>query len=283
MGTASGSGAVERLDYYRLVAPRMIPFLRDHPVVVHRVETGGLSRPVVTDPVSIETPEELLTWVERGASAFFLSPLARTHEVWFALGLTARGIPFEASRLITLKLLLVLGDLDIDRLILFNGDRGFTLLWTWGAPDPDELPGGLWNFQRTVAARLRDLMETRLAGTMERDRIGRWVGYEGPVTRIESGPALGRLPVSGGGRAVGQAPGDDCVVLDSGALAPAGLIRAPYSLHECSGLATFPLTRDDLYRFRRDEHAESGRVSRLRREYEVPLNFAREVGRQLEI
>jgi len=267
VGGARAEQTIERLAYYRHVASRMMPFLRDHSVVVHREDTGGLSTPALEDPVFIAGEDDLLILVEQGAAGFQMGLRARTGEVWFALAVTAPELPFDAVRLTALKLLLVLDDLDIAYLVLLDGDRSLIAVWTWGAADPDELPGGLWGFERTVAARLRDRLEDRFAGTRERDRIGRWIGYDGPVTRM--GDAFNA--------------GGQIVTLDTGLLAPTGLMRVPYSLHEGTGLAAIPLTHSDLYTLRPEEAATAGRARRLRRTFEVPINFPRETGRILEV
>jgi len=255
------------LAHYRVVAPRMMPFLRERPVIVHARCEGELRNPRVEDPVCLESTNDLLDRVAAGAVGFEAGLRDRSGEIWFALALTGPDLPFEVIRLTTLKLLLVLDDLDLAYLVLFDGCESVIILWTWGAADPDELPGGLWGFERTVAARLRDRLEERFAGTSERRRIGRWIGYDGPVTRIGDGLAAG----------------GSVLTMDTHRLSPAGLVRVPYSLHEGTGLAVVPLTRSDLYRFRRQEHAQPARARRLRRQIEVPINFPRETQRLLEV
>ncbi len=213
----------------------------------------------------MESARELMDWVKRGVVAFYVSPVTDSGEVWFVITLVAPKLPFDVVRLTALKLLLVLEDTGLDGLLVFDGDGGVGLLWTYGVVDPDDLPGDLWSFQHGVAAALQVRLEKRLAGTPERVRVGRWLGYEGPVTRME-----------GAGRG-------DRVIITTGAMAPDGLVRVPFSLHEDTGLAAVPVTREDLYRFKRDRHGAPARARRLRRHFEVPLNFPRAVAEALQL
>lgn len=255
----------------------MLPFLVGRPAAVRRGEGSAFARRDVDGPIHVNNSEELSEWVEKGTTAFFVSPIADSGEVWFALSLDGGNFPFEVVRLTALKLLLVLEDAELNGLLVYDGNGCIRLLWTYGVIDPDEIPGDLWRFQCNVASALQERVEERLRATPERDRIGRWLGYDGPVTRLE-----GARITAGRGRSAGS--GDekgDVVVISTGAMTPKGLLRVPYSLNEATGFASLPVSRSDLYRFNRDRHASPDHVRLIRRGFEVPLNLPRAVLRGL--
>ena len=109
-----------------------------------------------------------------------------------------------------------------------------------------------------------------MAGTPERERIGRWLGYEGEVTRLIS-PRITETEHSGRVR------------FDFSAMESKSLLRVPFSLHEDTQLAARPVTQSDLYRFEPERDASADRTRRLRRRFEIPVNFARTVSRDLSI
>lgn len=255
----------ETLRYYRAVAERMVAFLVDRPVAVRSRSPGSFARRVGGSSIRVKNAGDLIERVEQGAMAFYVSPVADSGEIWFALRMEPRGVPFEVVRLTALKLHLVLEDTGLDGLTVFDGDSGIWLLWTYGVVDPDELPGDIWSFQRSVAAALQVRIEERLDGTPERDRIGRWMGWEGRVTRIE-----------------GTGTGDG-VIVSAKAMSLDGLVRVPFSLNEDTLLAAVPVSRGDLYRFGRERYASRDRARRLRRRFEIPLNFPRSVARVLQL
>ncbi len=249
----------------------MMPFLAGRAVAIRRGKGSAFSRRDVDGPIHVEDVGELLERVGKGATAFFISPIADSGEVWFSLSLKGDGFPFEVVRLTTLKLLLVLEDAGLDGLLVYDGNGTVILLWTYGVIDPDDIPGDLWSFQRDVAGALQERVEARLVGTPERDRIGRWLGYDGPVTRLE-----GARMMDGKSRSAGAGV-REAVMISTGAMSPNGLMRVPYSMNESTRLASLPVTRSDLYRFDRERDASPDHVRRLRRRYEVPLNLPRAV------
>jgi hypothetical protein len=264
----------------------MLPFMAGRPVAIRRGKGGAFSRRDVDGPIRVDDAGEFSELVGKGATAFFISPIADSGEVWFSLSLKGVGLPFEVVRLTTLKLLLVLEDAGLDGLLVYDGNGEVLVMWTYGLIDPDDIPGDLWRFQHGVAAALQERVEARLAGTPERDRIGRWLGFDGPVTRLEGAwlpEGTHRGGGTGGKSRSGGTEGRDAVVISTGAMSPNGLMRVPYSMNEDTGLASRPVTRSDLYRFDRERHASPDRVRRLRRRHEVPLNLPRAVTEELEI
>lgn len=266
--------------YYKAVAARMAPFLVDRSVAVRWADPSVLTRRDLDGPIRIESKADVIEWVEQGVVAFYISSIADSGEVWFSLCLESDSLPFEVVRLTALKLLLVLEDEELDGLMVYDGGNGIELFWTYGVLDPDELGDDLWGFQYRVAAALQERLEKRLEPTPERNRVGRWLGFEGPATRLE-GMRISRR--EGGRRVDPEGEGEDVVVISTRAMAPKGLIRAPYSLNEESGLAAVPVTRSDLYRFDPEIKATPDRVRRLRRRFEVPLNFPKAVIEALEL
>jgi hypothetical protein len=171
----------------------------------------------------------------------------------------------------------VLCDHGIEALKYYDGAGAVRFVWSWGVPDPDDLAGGLRRFQDSIARRLRDLLEERLDNTPERDRIGRWLGYEGDVTTI----------VPPRTNDVGQVPDAVCaedrdrIRFEFMDMEEEGLLRVPYSLHEATGAAARPVSRADLFRFVPERDAAPERARRLRRAFEIPINFPRTVFRDL--
>ena len=217
----------------------------------------------------MNSEEELVRRVEGGAVTFFVSPVDDSGEVWFSLKLEPRGVPFEVVRLTALKLLLVLLDLELDGLTVFDGNEGIELLWTYGVLAPDDLCTDIWSFQLSVLKALQVRLEKRLQGTPERERIGRWIGWDSPGIGLEK-------PVEGRGSGAGEG-----VVLSSGAVSPDDLIRVPFSLNEETLQASVPVTQSDLYRFQRERDSDPRSARLLRRRFEMPLNFPRHVTRAL--
>gem|GEM_PF-1750477 len=286
MGAVSARGpedgrTAER-DYYRRVAPRLLPFLFGRPVWPEPGTTmSGRAHPV-------ERVDDLLRLVEEGARGFSIPPVDERGEVWTVLRLTTpSGCPFEVVRLTTLKLALVLEDTGLEPWFCYDGEGGLMLLWSLGVPDEDGPAAGIETFHDRVLTSLQDRLETRLAGTPERDRIGRWLGYEGPVTRLEE-PVPGMT--DGGGaagerRSVGPQTGDEDeewrVGLHLVPVVPGGRLRAPWSLHEASVKALRPLSRQDLYRFDPERDALPAAVAGMRRDPPVPYHPPRYVERVL--
>jgi len=75
----------------------------------------------------------------------------------------------------------------------------------------------------------------------------------------------------------------DGVIVSAKAMSLDGLVRAPFSLNEDTLLAAVPVSRGDLYRFERERCASRDRARRLRRRFEIPLNFPRSVARVLKL
>ena len=211
-----------------------------------------------------------------GAISFFADPIGSNGEVWFALALNGSGVPFEAVRLSALKLYLVLRDVELDAFIYYDGMGGFRFLWTWGVLDPDELPEGIGDLHAGLGRELHRLMERRFVDTPERGRIGRWLGYDGPVTTL-------RVEDRAGGTSDRSKPADSdlvhFIVND-----PRGgpIVPVPWSLNPPGNRAARPVDRSDLFRFDPDRHGTPQASVRLRRRFALPLNFARAALRVLE-
>lgn len=235
------------------------------------------------ESVTVMSALDLMDRVAEGTRGFTIPPVAGDGEVWTVLSLSVpTGCPFEVVRLTALKLALVLEDVELEPWFCYDGAGGLSLLWSLGVPDGDGPAAGIEMFHQRVLDHLQDRLEARLAGTPERDRIGRWIGYEGPVTRREvsaSGPA-GSGAV-GGERPLGPEVGNEEEAWQVGMrmvpVVPAGRLRAPWSLHETSGEALRPLSRTDLYRFDPDRDARPSAVMGMRRDPPLPYHHPRYV------
>ncbi len=273
------SNRAETVAYYEAVSTRLLPYLKDRPVALVIGDDHSLMQRLDGDPIRLESPTDIVERVEGGTVAFLAGPVSWEGEVWFSVGLQAPGAPFEVTRLTALKLHLVLTETDINALMYYDGAGAVRFLWSWGVADPHELVDGIWEFQHRIARTLRHLVEKRLEGTPERVRIGRWLGYEGEVTR--SVP-----PRITGSRRRGsstETAGSDRVQFEFRAMESTGLMRVPFSLHESTGAAARPVSQADLYRFRPGRDATPSSARRLRRSFEIPINFPRTVSRDLSI
>jgi hypothetical protein len=254
--------------YYRTVADRLLPFLTGRPVTLLRPGRAG------SGSVRIETAAEIIALDEAGGIGLAVPPVDAAGEIWFALRLTApQWCPFEVVRLSALKLALVLEDALLEPWYCYDGVGGLTLLWTWGRADENDFPEGLEAFHTRAGLALQQRLERRLAGTPEQDRVGRWTGYLGPVTRFD---VLGGEPPAGA-----EAEGTPPVRLAVVGAVPPGRLRVPWSLNEVSGRAVRPLSREDLYRFDPEVDAEPERVKALRRDFPVPYHPPGTVAREL--
>jgi len=113
----------------------MVPFLVDRPVAVRSRSPASFARRVGGSSIRVKNAGDLIERVEQGAMAFYVSPVADSGEIWFALRMEPLGVPFEVVRLTALKLHLVLEDTGLDGLTVFDGDSGIWLLWTYGVVD----------------------------------------------------------------------------------------------------------------------------------------------------
>jgi hypothetical protein len=239
------------------VVDRILPYLVDRDLAVVSAAGGGLVTSREGRRLRIRDGRTVAALVEEGALAFFADPLAHPGEVWFSAVLSSTGSPFEVVRLTALKLRLALGDLGLDPLMYYDGTSGVRFLWTWGVPDPADLPFGFRKLNRTVAAGLRTALERRMADTPERDRIGRWLGFEGEVTVLTDRPATAGDRVAFTVDEPGQGPS----------------VLVPWSLSPDGSHAARPVTRADLYRFAPATKGSPAASARLRRRFPLPFNF----------
>ncbi|MFO7769207.1 MAG: hypothetical protein R6W82_09690 [bacterium] len=234
--------------HYEKVREDLLPWVRGRGI--RTVSRGGVMED--RGGMRIEDGEGLLRLVAEGTAGLMVSPLSDEGEVWCFTRLRGVGVPFEAVRLTALKLRLALRDSGLDAMAIYDGDAGLLIGWSWGVPDPDEVPGTLTAWHETVAGALRSAAEERLTGTPERERIGRWLGFEAPVTL--------RSPQGAG------------VLFE--ALGPGDHLRVPFSLHPGTGRGVVPLALEGLYRFE-PAAAAPRRIQRLRGRPMPPLNFLR--------
>ena len=254
--------------YYRAVADRLLPFLTGRPVFLLRPGRAG------SESVRIEAAAGIAALDEAGRTGLAVPPVDAAGESWFALRLTVPPwCPFEVVRLSALKLALVLEDALLEPWFCYDGAGGLTLLWSWGRAEGDDFPEGVEAFHARTGLELQQRLERRLAGTPERDRVGRWTGYEGAVSRFD---VLGGEPPAGD-----EAEGTPPVRLATVGVVPPGRLRVPWSLNEASGRAVRPLSREDLYRFDPEVDAEPDRVKDIRREFPVPYHPPGTVAREL--
>jgi DNA primase len=205
--------------YYERMAPTLLPFLAGRRVSLRQVFDG---RPIFRrhtesgDWIHIADRDALMYWVQRDARAFFPELMGDDGTLWFALDVDRRRQPLAQAATVARAICTVLDERALPYLLKFSGADGFHVLWSFG-PVTDETfaPLTAWEFERDVVRALRDRAEALLAAN----------GMPGPLTTCD---AHDRAHA-------------DLVLVDELILHHKASIRAPYALHERTGLVSVPV------------------------------------------
>jgi DNA primase len=168
------------------------------------------------DWIHIADRDALMHWVQRDALAFFPELMGDDGTLWFALDVDRRRQPLAQAAAVARAICTVLDERALPYLFKFSGADGFHVLWSFG-PVTDETfaPLTAWEFERDVVRALRDRAEALLAAN----------GMPGPLTTCDARDRAGA----------------DLVLVDELILHHKASIRAPYSLHERTGLVSVPI------------------------------------------
>ena len=213
--------------FYERIAPALVPFLTGRRVALRQVFDGQVVFRRHDDAgawIRIPDRHALVAWVQRDAQAFFPELVGDDGALWFALDIDRRHRPLAEAATVAGAICAVLDALELPYLLKFSGEDGFHVLWSFGPVSAAAFaPRTAWAFERAVVEALRERAETHLVSA----------GLPSPATTCDA-------------RDRARA---DLVLIDALILHDKATIRAPYSLHEGSGLVSVPLAPTALAGF----------------------------------
>ncbi len=224
--------------YYERMAPALLPFLAGRRVAVRQVFNGRRifrRHDESGEWIYIADRQTLRHWVQREARAFFPELLGDDGTLWFALDVDRRQQPLAQAAAVAKAICTALDQRALPYLLTFSGADGFHVLWSFGRVTGETFaPLTAWEFERDVVRALRDRAETLLAAD----------GLPGPLTTCDA-------------RDRSHA---DLVLVDELILHHRASIRAPYALHERTGLVAVPIDPAALAAFVPARHAAAAAV-----------------------
>ncbi|MEM4298465.1 MAG: hypothetical protein QW815_08880 [Nitrososphaerota archaeon] len=248
-------------NYYPKVSGSMLPFLMGRPVSAVKIFSGKKNPIEEVEPIfvryarykpkpvllSVDSKERLMELVFDHCIDFipYIHRFEAKEPDVFVLDLDAgprvleKPYAFEFLRYIAQQLSELLSELEIEHMVKFSGSRGFQV---WASFDNTSLRGrgDLFRVYREMAVMVQRKLEDRL-----HHRLG----------EIDSMfPAMVRRdrPITTSTVAHKEERADQ-VLVDSSILKPMGDVRAPFSIHYKTGLASLPLPREKLNSFRPDD------------------------------
>ena len=155
---AEGYTKGDLVDYYRSVAPWMLPYLADRPLVVDRYPDGIAGKSFFQKSAVCDDVESLLALVNLGAIPFHIQAsrsAAPDHPDWCILDLDPKTAPFAQVVEIALAIRELCGELAIDSFVKTSGGSGLHVLLPMGGLFPHEAT-------RQLAELLARVIVTRL-------------------------------------------------------------------------------------------------------------------------
>ena len=253
--------------YYPRVAEAMLPFLRDRAVSAVKIFSGKINplddlntifvryrrykpKPI---PLTISSKEDLMELVFDHCIDFvpYVHKLDSNEPDIFVLDLDAgaeilkRPNAYDFIKYVAGELYDLLSELGIGCMVKFSGSRGFQI---WASFDNGSLrrAGDVFRVYRDMAVETQRRLEDRLQAKIEEVRsLFPDMVFEGePITTSQ---------VAHKNRRMRQ------ILVDWSVLKPMGDVRAPFSIHHKTGLASIPIPRRMLGEFR-PEDAEPFKV-----------------------
>ncbi|MDI6858906.1 MAG: hypothetical protein QMC85_00250 [Methanocellales archaeon] len=238
-------------QYYPIVAPTIVDFLKDRYVSLFRVYTdrAWLQRKRGPNYITIKSIGGLLHWVDmHGVDIVpYVHKIGADRPDWFVVDLDAgKKVGFDVTKEVTLSLVDVFRDIGIKPAIKFSGSRGFQV---WSSFEDHELP--------------REYVPLELAGKTRR-KMDYFTFYSDLVRFLESKVAekLDRSVTTSD--VSHKEEREDKVLLDPSTMKPFGDVRAPYSLHYKTGLVSVPVQPEEIAGFSTDQAEMENVIERYR-------------------
>ncbi len=225
------------VDYWQGMAEVTLPFLRGRKVAVQQVfdgnvvyrRHGGKGLPTSRGWIRINSIDELMAWVHLHTYSFHPHLLGEK-DSWFVIDVDGRdGHSLEITKIVSLEMSNLLTKKGLKHLIKFSGGNGFHFMWSIGHNRPNWL-----SFRKTIrklAAELEPILEKKYQNQFR--------------SHIPKSSPL--IITSSSDRAHAKS-----ILLDEQIIHKSAVVRSPYSIHPKTGLASVPLTLDQLDGFTTD-------------------------------
>ncbi|MGQ9468956.1 MAG: non-homologous end-joining DNA ligase LigD [Nitrososphaerales archaeon] len=243
--------------YYPYVAKFMIPFLKDRAVSVVKIFSGKKDPIREVDAIfvryakykpkpfflTINSEDELMSLVFDHCIDFipYVHKIDADEPDFFILDLDAGSDimksqkAFDFIKYITLELSNLLLELEVEPMAKFSGSRGFQI---WASFDNRELRdrGDLFKTYREMAIAIQNKLEERL-----QDKIDEIVSVFPDI--VHHGKQITTSTVAHKEERASQ------ILVDWSSLKPMGDVRAPFSIHYKTGLASLPIPLNGIKDF----------------------------------
>lgn len=243
--------------YYPHVARLMIPFLKDRAISAVKIFSGKKDPIKEVDAIfvrytkykpkpvflTIDSESKLMSLVFDHCIDFI--PYVHKIDVhepdFFILDLDAGSEilksqkAFDFIKFVTFELSILLIELDVVPMVKFSGSRGFQI---WASFDNSELRdrGDLFKIYREIAMAIQNKLEERL-----QSKIDQMVSIFPDI--VHRGKQITTSTVAHKEERASQ------ILVDWSSLKPMGDVRAPFSIHYKTGLASLPIPIDEINDF----------------------------------
>ncbi|MCP8308126.1 MAG: hypothetical protein H3Z53_11955 [archaeon] len=241
--------------YYPHVARFMIPFLKDRAVSAVKIFSGKRDPIKEVDAIfvryvkykpkpiflTIGSESKLMSLVFDHCIDFipYVHKLDANEPDFFILDLDAGSDimkiqrAFDFIRYIAFELSNLLIELEVEPMAKFSGSRGFQI---WASFDNSELRGDLFKSYREMAIAIQNKLEERL-----QNKIDEMVSIFPDI--VHHGKQITTSTVAHKEERASQ------ILVDWSSLKPMGDVRAPFSIHYKTGLASLPIPIDEIKDF----------------------------------
>jgi DNA primase/predicted transcriptional regulator len=239
--------------YYPVVGNLMLPYLKDRPTSVVKIFSGKNNPIEEIDPIFvryakykpkpqhiiINSLEKLMEYVHDHCIDFipYVHKLNANEPDLFVLDLDAGKKIFEKERgfeflkFVTKELYEMLVELEIKPMIKFSGSRGFQI-WARFDNSKFKTKEDLFAEYRKLAVKIQNVLERRLQN--KRKIIE------------EKYPDFKDLKQFTTSQVAHKEEREDKILVDWSSMKPQGDVRAPFSIHYKTGLASIPLFKEEI-------------------------------------